>query len=57
MPSSIPLDLASTLSDLTNRLEDVADLPPQQELARWLMASQVGTILLIFLLLSHYLAY
>ena len=44
--SSTPLVLASTLSELTNRLEDVADLPPQQELARWLMASEVGTILI-----------
>ena len=38
--SSLPVPPAS-LALLADRLEDVPHLPPQQELARWLIASQV----------------
>jgi hypothetical protein len=44
--SASPPVLASSLSELTDRLQDVDDLPPQQELARWLMATQVKEFLL-----------
>jgi hypothetical protein len=45
--SASPPVLATSLFELTARLQDVDDLPPQQELARWLMTTQVQAFLIL----------